>query len=138
MYYQKCLEIQYDEINIIKAKCCITKYFKFIASMHVEKWIMYQIDVQTVQHLFMYYIYILHGITLPWPWWGRQRSSFRPCPVSFHSPSTACWCSDCPGRNSPAHDTEQYRPQNIKTVHSTQHSNNTNLMTWIKYKAWDT
>lgn len=37
MYYQKCLKIQYDEINIVKAKYCIAKYFKFIASMHVEK-----------------------------------------------------------------------------------------------------
>lgn len=58
----------------------------------------------------VYVLYTLHGITSPWPWWGRQRSSFRLCPVSFHSPSTACWCSDCPGTNSPAHDTLLDKP----------------------------
>lgn len=78
----------------------------------------------------VYVLYTLHGITSPWPWWERRRSSFRLCPVFVHSPSTAYWCSDCPGTNSLSHDTE--------TIQISKHYNSTNLMTWIKYKAWDT
>lgn len=68
----------------------------------------------------VYVLYTLHGIISPWPWWGRRRSSFQLCPVSFHSPSTACWCSDCPGTNSPAHDTET--KQISKHYNSTKHT----------------